>query len=99
MEAAGRNASPQSNDQAVPTLAASAYLRACQCLPLGEKVGHQGIRVPMSHFVPRLEQAHEFHVLEFTGLSQNLHPMRNRFAVGLLNRWEVLGWAFDLRGF
>src|SRR5256885_7763347 len=48
------------------------------------------------HLVLGLEPAHQFHVLAGVLLVQQVHPVRNRLAVGLLDGREIRGRSLDL---
>lgn len=67
-----------------------------ELLFLGHVPSDQGIGVSVAQLMPLLQVADQFHVLEWPGLLEDLHPVLDGFAVLLLDRGKVGGWTSDL---
>jgi small ligand-binding sensory domain FIST len=67
-------------------------------LSLGQVMGHECVGVPVPEAVLRLEQTHEFHVLEGAGSPKDLQPVLDGLAILLFDGRKVGGLALNLLG-
>ena len=74
----------------------TAKKRNCVGLFLRQKIGNQGIGVPMPELMRRFEQGHIFHVLARPYVLQNGKPVRYGLAIRFFDRRKVRRGAFGL---
>jgi hypothetical protein len=58
-------------------------------------ISHQCVSLAMPHLVFRLKNSNKFHVLLTVHGIEQFEPIADRLTVGLLDRREVGGWAFN----